>query len=255
MSTNLIGLKTLIRRELIRIVRIWPQTLVPPVITMTLYFLIFGTFIGSKIGVMQGVTYLEFILPGLIMMSVISNSYLNVVSSLFGSKFQRNIEEMIISPMSTFTILLGFISGGVFRGLIIGSLVTIVGLAFTNIAIFNLIVVIAVVCSTSVLFALGGVLNALYAKTFDDISIIPTFIITPLTYLGGVFYSIDLLPPFFRTLSLFNPILYIINTFRYGFIGVSDINVMYSLGVIALFIVIFFYSAYTLLDKGIGIKE
>ncbi len=250
-----IGLQTLFNREITRIMRIWPQTLLPPVITMSLYFMIFGTFIGSQIDNIQGVNYITFILPGLIMMSVVSNSYLNVVSSLFGCKFQNNIEEMLVSPLSTLTILLGFISGGLFRGLTVGLCVSIVGLLFTKVAIYNLAIVISVVVLTSLLFSLGGVINALYAKTFDDISIIPTFVITPLTYLGGVFYSIDLLPPIWKTISLFNPILYIINTFRYGFIGISDINITTALITIVGFIILLFYLCYILLDKGIGIKN
>lgn len=249
------GFLTLFKREINRILRIWPQTMLPPIITMSLYFMIFGNFIGSKIGTISGVSYMEFILPGLIMMSVLYNSYLNVVSSLFGAKFQNNIEEMLVSPLSTLTILLGFVSGGLFRGLTIGTLVSIVGLFFTNITIHNIFIIIAVVILTSLLFSLGGILNALFAKTFDDISIIPTFIITPLTYLGGVFYSIELLPPFWKTVSLFNPILYIINTFRYGFIGVSDINIYTSLVVIGFSIIIIFGIAYYLLNKGAGIKE
>ena len=250
-----IGFLTLLRREIIRIMRIWPQTLLPPIITMSLYFMIFGTFIGSKVGVIQGVSYISFIMPGLIMMSVLTNSYLNVVSSLFGSKFQKNIEEMIMSPLSTLTIMFGFLAGGMFRGLTIGFLVTIVSLFFTNIQIYNLFIVILVVILTSLLFATGGILNALYAKSFDDISIIPTFVITPLTYLGGVFYSIDSLPVFWQKVSLFNPILYIINTFRYGFIGISDINIFKAIIIIVFANILLFYLAYYLLNKGIGLKE
>lgn len=250
-----VGFITLLRREIIRIMRIWPQTLLPPIITMSLYFMIFGSFIGSKIGVIHGVSYISFIMPGLIMMSVLTNSYLNVVSSLFGSKFQKNIEEMIMSPLSTLTIMLGFLAGGMFRGLTIGFLVTIVSLFFTKIQIYNLFVVIIVVVLTSLLFATGGILNALYAKSFDDISIIPTFVITPLTYLGGVFYSIDSLPVFWQKVSLFNPILYIINTFRYGFIGISDINVVSAIFIIIFANIILFSLAYYLLSKGVGLKE
>ena len=217
--------------------------------------MIFGTFIGSKVGVIQGVSYISFIMPGLIMMSVLTNSYLNVVSSLFGSKFQKNIEEMIMSPLSTLTIMFGFLAGGMFRGLTIGFLVTIVSLFFTNIQIYNLFIVVLVVILTSLLFATGGILNALYAKSFDDISIIPTFVITPLTYLGGVFYSIDSLPVFWQKVSLFNPILYIINTFRYGFIGISDINIFKAIIIIVFANILLFYLAYYLLNKGIGLKE
>lgn len=250
-----IGFLTLLRREIIRIMRIWPQTLLPPIITMSLYFMIFGSFIGSKIGSVHGVSYMSFIMPGLIMMSVLTSSYLNVVSSLFGSKFQKNIEEMIISPLPTLTIMFGFIAGGMFRGLTIGFLVTIVSLFFTKIQIYNIFIVFLVVILTSLLFAIGGILNALYAKTFDDISIIPTFIITPLTYLGGVFYSIDSLPSFWQKVSLFNPILYIINTFRYGFIGITDIDITKAIIIIILSTILLFYIAYYLIKKGVGLKE
>lgn len=250
-----IGFKTLFRREVTRILRIWPQTLLPPVITISLYFMIFGAFIGSQVGDIKGVDYITFILPGLIMMSVISNSYLNVVSSLFGCKFQHNIEEMLVSPLSTFTILCGFISGGLFRGLCIGGVITVIGLFFTNVTIYNLAIVISVVVLTSLLFSLGGVINAVFAKTFDDISIIPTFVITPLTYLGGVFYSIDLLPSIWRQVSLFNPILYIVNAFRYGFLGITDINIILAFSMIIVFVFLFFCISYFLLQKGIGIKE
>ena len=250
-----IGFTTLFRREIIRIMRIWPQTLLPPVITMSLYFMIFGTFIGSQISDIQGVDYITFIFPGLIMMSVVSNSYLNVVSSLFGCKFQHNIEEMLVAPLSTLTLLLGFVSGGLFRGLTVGLFVSIVGLCFTNVSIYNVGMVLLVVFFTSLLFSLGGIINALFAKTFDDISIIPTFVITPLTYLGGVFYSIDLLPPFWQKVSLFNPVLYVINLFRYGFIGVSDIDVVTASICVILFIIGMFILCYQLLDRGVGIKN
>jgi len=255
MYNSHIGFLTLLRREIIRIIRIWPQTLLPPIITMSLYFMIFGSFIGSKIGTIQGVSYISFIMPGLIMMSVLTSSYLNVVSSLFGSKFQKNIEEMLISPLPTLTIMFGFIAGGMFRGLTIGFLVTIVSLFFTKIQIYNIFIVILVVVLTSLLFTIGGILNALYAKTFDDISIIPTFVITPLTYLGGVFYSIDSLPLFWQKVSLFNPILYIINTFRYGFIGITDIDITRSIIIILLSTILLFYFAYYLIKKGVGLKE
>ena len=255
MYNSRIGFLTLLRREIIRIMRIWPQTLLPPIITMSLYFMIFGSFIGSKIGNIHGVSYISFIMPGLIMMSVLTSSYLNVVSSLFGSKFQKNIEEMLISPLPTLTIMFGFIAGGMFRGLTIGFLVTIVSLFFTKIQIYNIFIVVLVVVLTSLLFAIGGILNALYAKTFDDISIIPTFIITPLTYLGGVFYSIDSLPSFWQKVSLFNPILYIINTFRYGFIGITDIDITKSIIIILLSTILLFYLAYYLIKKGVGLKE
>jgi ABC-2 type transport system permease protein len=220
-----IALSTIIRREIVRFMRIWVQTLIPPVITMTLYFVIFGKLIGSRIGEMGGFSYVEFVVPGLIMMSIITNSYGNVVSSFFNVKFQKSIEEILVSPTPNYIILFGYVFGGVIRGLLVGFIVTIVSMFFTDLSIHNLPVTICIVFLTSVVFALAGFLNALFAKGFDDISIIPTFVLTPLTYLGGVFYSIKLLPDFWQGVSQLNPILYMVNAFRYGILGASDINI------------------------------
>ncbi|WP_415887456.1 ABC transporter permease [Neptuniibacter sp. QD37_6] len=251
----LVAFWTIVRREIKRFMRIWAQTLLPPAITMTLYFIIFGNLIGSRIGEMGGFDYMEYIVPGLIMMSVITNSYSNVVSSFYSTKFQKNIEELLVSPVPNWVILSGFVLGGVARGLGVGLIVTILSLFFTDLQVQNLMVTIAIVFLTSVLFALGGFINAVFANSFDDISIIPTFVLTPLTYLGGVFYSIQLLPEFWQGVSQLNPILYMVNTFRYGILGVSDINVGFAFGMIILFIAGLFSYALYLLQNGKGIRS
>ena len=250
-----IAFSTIIRKEINRFTRIWAQTLLPPAITMTLYFVIFGNLIGSRIGEMGGFTYMQFIVPGLIMMSVITNSYSNVVSSFYGARFQRSIEELLVSPTPNWLILSGFVLGGVARGLTVGLIVTVLSLFFTDLQLHNLWITILVVFMTSVLFAIGGFINAMFARSFDDISIVPTFILTPLTYLGGVFYSISLLPEFWQGVSMLNPILYMVNTFRYGILGVSDIDVVYALSAVAVFIVALFSLALNLLNKGKGIRS
>jgi ABC-2 type transport system permease protein len=250
-----VAFKTIMIREVLRFSRIWIQTILPPVITTALYFVIFGTLIGSQIGDMDGVRYMDYIVPGLIMMAVITNSYANVVSSFYGSKFQHNIEEMLVSPTPNYVILLGFISGGVARGMAVGLAVTLVSLLFSNLQIHHLAVIISVVVLTSVLFALAGFINGIYANSFDDISIIPTFVLTPLTYLGGIFYSISMLPEFWQKASLINPILYMVNAFRYGFLGVSDINLLASYAIILGFVTGLFAFSLHLLNKGKGIRS
>lgn len=220
-----IAFRTILRKEIKRFTRIWVQTLLPPAITMALYFVIFGKLIGSRIGEMDGFSYIQFVAPGLIMMSVLTNSYSNVVSSFFSAKFQRSVEEILVSPTPNYIILLGYCMGGVARGLAVGVLVTLLSLVFTDLHIHSWLVTVAIVVLTSMLFSLAGFINAVYANSFDDISIIPTFVLTPLTYLGGVFYSIHLLPDFWQGVSQLNPILYMVNAFRYGMLGVSDINV------------------------------
>ena len=220
-----IAFRTILRKEIKRFTRIWVQTLLPPAITMALYFVIFGKLIGSRIGEMDGFSYIQFVAPGLIMMSVLTNSYSNVVSSFFSAKFQRSVEEILVSPTPNYIILLGYCMGGVARGLAVGVLVTLLSLVFTDLHIHSWAVTVAIVVLTSMLFSLAGFINAVYANSFDDISIIPTFVLTPLTYLGGVFYSIHLLPDFWQGVSQLNPILYMVNAFRYGMLGVSDINV------------------------------
>ncbi|MEI6898064.1 MAG: ABC transporter permease [Psychromonas sp.] len=253
-SNYMIAFKSILRKETNRFLRIWVQTLVPPVITMSLYFVIFGNLIGSRIGEMNGFDYMSFIVPGLIMMSVITNSYSNVASSFFSAKFQGNIEELLVAPVPNYVIIWGYVGGGVIRGLIVGFLVTCVSLFFVELHIFNVFILILSVLCTSILFSIGGLLNAVFAKSFDDISIIPTFVLTPLTYLGGVFYSINLLPDFWRTISHFNPVFYMINAFRYGFLGIADVSVLWSFMVIGAFIIALYGIVALLLKKGIGVR-
>ena len=255
LSLNWVALCTLIRKEFLRVIRIWIQTVVPPAITMTLYFIIFGSLIGRRIGEMDGYDYMQYIAPGLIMMSVITNSYGNVVSSFFGAKFGRHIEEMLVSPMSYGTIILGHVAGGVIRGLLVGGLVTLVALAFTRLTVVHPLITVSMVVLSSVVFSLAGFINAVFAKKFDDISIVPTFVLTPLTYLGGVFYSISLLPEVWQKVSLANPILYMVNAFRYGILGTSDIDVRYAYAIVLLFMVLLFAVSFALLKRGIGIRE
>lgn len=254
MNNQLTAFNTLLFKEIKRIVRIWPQTLLPPVITMTLYFVIFGQMIGSRVGEMGGVSYMRFIVPGLIMMSVITNSYSNVASSFFSTKFHGSIDEMLVSPISKHAILLGHVGGGVFRGLAIALIVSIVALFFTQLSISNLPIMLITIIGTSVLFSLGGFINGVFARSFDDISIVPSFILTPLTYLGGVFYSLENLSPFWQNLSLLNPIVYMVNAFRYGILGHSDVNVGYSLLAILIFCAVFYGVAYKILIDGKRIR-
>ena len=247
--------KTIVTREITRFMRIWPQTILPPAITMTLYFIIFGNLIGSRIGTMDGFSYMEFIVPGLIMMSVITSSYSNVVSSFFSMKFQHSIEEILIAPVPNYIILAGFVSGGVARGLLVGFIVSVISIIFTGLAINNYFITISVIVMTAILFSLAGMINAVFARNFDDISIIPTFVLTPLTYLGGVFYSIKLLPEFWQNVSLSNPILHMVNAFRYGVLGQSDINITYAFIIIFGFIIVLASCTLYLLKKGIGIRS
>ena len=250
-----VAFTTIVVREIRRFMRIWVQTLVPPAITMALYFVIFGNLIGSRIGEMGGHTYMQFVVPGLIMMSVMTNSYSNVVSSFFGAKFQHFIEEMLVSPVPNYVILAGYVIGGVVRGLAVGLLVTLLSLFFANLQVYNLFVTVSVVVMTSVLFSLLGMINAIYAKTFDDISIVPTFVLTPLIYLGGVFYSIDLLPSFWQGVSQINPVLYIVNAFRYGILGYTDINVHFAFAMIGLTSIIAAILCLHLLNSGKGLRN
>ena len=255
LALNYVALKTLIRKEIIRILRIWIQTLVPPVITMTLYFVIFGNLIGRRVGTMDGFDYMQYIAPGLIMMAVITNSYGNVVSSFFGAKFGRHLEEMLVAPMSNSTIILGHVAGGVMRGLFIGVIVTIIALFFTKLELQHPLITLSMVLLSSIVFSLAGFINAVFAKKFDDISLVPTFILTPLTYLGGVFYSISMLPEFWQKVSLANPILYMVNAFRYGILGTSDISIGRAYLLVTFFIVLLFSACMYLMNRGIGIRE
>lgn len=246
---------TLVAKEYHRIVRIWIQTILPPAITMTLYFIIFGSLIGSRIGQMDGYGYMQFIAPGLIMMSVITNSYGNVVSSFFGAKFGRHIEEMLVSPMPNYLILLGHVAGGVVRGLMVGGVVTVVALFFTRLEVQHPLIVLSTVILTAVVFSLGGFINAVFATKFDDISIVPTFILTPLTYLGGVFYSISLLPEFWQAVSKANPILYMVNAFRYGVLGASDVSIWNAYLIIFAAIALLYGFSLFLLNRGTGLRD
>lgn len=255
LSLNLVALQTIVRKEMGRVLRIWVQTIVPPAITMTLYFIIFGNLIGRRIGSMAGFDYMQYIAPGLIMMSVITNSYGNVVSSFFGAKFARHLEEMLVSPMSNATIVIGHVAGGVLRGLLVGILVTLIALAFTRLDVRHPLIMITVVLLSSTVFALAGFINAVFARKFDDISIVPTFVLTPLTYLGGVFYSISLLPEFWHRISLFNPILYMVNAFRYGILGESDISIGRAYLILVVFVVVLFSACLVLMRRGVGIRE
>jgi len=249
------ALKTVARKETVRILRIWIQTIVPPVITMTLYFVIFGNLIGRRIGEMGGFDYMQYMAPGLIMMSVISNSYGNVVSSFFGAKFQGHLQEMIVAPMQTWVIILGHVVGGVVRGLSVGVVVTIVALFFTRVEVQSPLIAISILVLTSIVFSLGGMINAIFATKFDDVSIIPTFVLGPLTYLGGVFYTTSLLPEFWAKVSAFNPILYMVNGFRYGVLGVSDIDIRMAFVVILVFLVLAFAACFYLISRGIGLRS
>jgi len=247
--------KTIVWKEVRRFLRIWVQTLVPPVITISLYFVIFGNLIGRRIGDMGGYSYMEFIVPGLIMMAVINNSYANVVSSFFSQKYQRSIEELLVSPVPNYVILSGFIIGGVSRGLAIGVIATFVSLFFSGLHMHNLFITMMVVMMSSIVFSLGGFINAIYANKFDDITIIPTFVLTPLIYLGGVFYSVELLPDFWRVVSQLNPIFYMVNAFRYGILGVSDVNVLYAFMMLVIFTVVLFLFSLFLLRRGKGMRH
>ncbi len=254
LSQQFIALKTIATKEYLRFIRIWVQTVLPPAITVGLYFIIFGQLIGSQIGDIDGFKYMDYIVPGLILMSVITNAYANVVSSFFSAKFHHSIEEMLVSPLPNYIILLGFVSGGLARGLIVGIVVTGISMFFSDFQIHSYLVTITVFILTSVLFALAGFINAAYARSFDDITIIPTFVLTPLTYLGGIFYSIKMLPEFWQTVSMVNPILYMINAFRYGLLGVSDIDLTTAFVIIIGFIVALFYFSLRLLRLGTGLK-
>ena len=250
-----VALQTILLKETLRFLRIWIQTILPPVITTALYFIIFGKLIGAQLGPVDGLSYTQYIAPGLIMMAVITNAYSNVVSSFFSAKFQRHIEEMLVSPLPNAIIVLGFVGGGVARGLAVGIVVAAVSLFFADLHWQHPLLILAVIVLTSVLFALAGLINGIFAKSFDDISIVPTFVLTPLIYLGGIFYSIRMLPPFWQDVSLLNPILYMINAFRFGILGVSDIDVRVAFAIILLFVVALFGYSLWLLRRGTGIRN
>lgn len=253
-SHSTVALKTLLSKEVMRFLRIWTQTLVPPAITMSLYFLIFGKFIGSQIRAIHGYAYIQYIVPGLVMMSIMTNAYANTASSFFLAKFNKSIEEMLVSPMSNLTILTGFSLGGALRGLMVGVIVLSISQVFTHVPIEHPLIVLCMALLSAMVFSLGGFINAIFAKRFDDISFIPTFVLTPLTYLGGVFYSLEQLPPHWRKISMFNPILNMVDSFRYGLLGVSDLDIYFGFSLVGIFFVVLFFWAYRLLQKGTGIK-
>lgn len=254
-SPILIGYYTMVRKDFIRIIRIWSQTLLPPVVTTSLYFVIFGKFIGSQVQSINGLSYMQFIVPGIVMMSLITSSYMNTVSTFYFSKWQRTIDEQLVSPMPMWTIIAGFVTGGVMRGMIVGTLVVVTSLFFTHLVIVNIGVILGAAILTSLLFSFAGLVNGIFAKSFDAISIVPTFVLTPLTYLGGVFYSVNQLPPFFKALTLANPILYMVNAFRYGFLGVTDVSVAVCFAVMGGLTVLFFLLTLFLFIRGAGLKK
>lgn len=254
-SPILVGYATMVRQDFMRILRIWSQTLLPPAITMALYFAIFGTFIGSQIDAVHGFSYIQFIVPGLIMMSIITSAYMNTVSTFYFAKWQRTIDEMLVSPMPSWVVIAGFVSGGLIRAFLVGIIVIIVSLFFMHLTIFSIGVLFLAAFLTALFFSFLGLINGIFAKSFDAISIVPTFVLTPLTYLGGVFYSIDQLPEFFRTISLANPILYMVNAFRYGFLGVSDVSLGVSFGVLSGLTVAAFILTIWLFKRGAGLKQ
>jgi ABC-2 type transport system permease protein len=251
---NWVGLSTIVRKETRRVVRIWLQTIVPPAITMTLYFIIFGRLVGSRIGQMDGHSYTTFIAPGLIMMAVITNSFANVVSSFFSSKLMLHLEEMLVAPLAHTTIVVGFVVGGIVRGLLVAALVVIVAMFFTDLHVVHPLITATTIVLTAVVFSLAGLFNAIFAKTFDDISIIPTFVLTPLTYLGGVFFSISLLPPFWQGVARINPILYMVNAFRYGMLGSSDISIGLAYLIMIGFAAVLFAAVLVMLHRGSGVR-
>ena len=249
------ALKRLAAKETNRYLRICVQTLVPPVITTSLYFVIFGNLIGGRIGEMGGFSYMEFIVPGLIMMSVITSSYSNVASSFFSQKFQKNIEELLVAPVPTQVIILGFVTGGLGRSIMVGALVTVISLFFVPLHVFSWPIILVTLLMTAVLFSLAGLLNGIFAKSFDDVSIVPTFVLQPLTYLGGVFYSISMLPPIWQAVSKVNPIVYMVSGFRFGFLGVTDVPVVWSLTILVLFIIVLYAICWYLIEKGVGLRS
>ncbi|MGN2253095.1 ABC transporter permease [Frateuria sp. GZRe12] len=255
-ATNLVALHTIVRREIVRIMRIWTQTLIPPAITMTLYFVIFGKLIGSRIGTIQGgYSYMQYIVPGLVMMSIITNSYGNISSSFFGAKFSRAVEEMLVSPMPNWVILLGYVTGAVTRGLVVGVLVLLIALFFTSLQVAHPLITFFSVLLGATIFSLAGFVNAVYAKKFDDIALVPTFVLTPLTYLGGVFYSVNMLGEPWQAISRANPILYMVNAFRFGVLGISDVNIGVAFVVMLGFVAALSIVALQLLKRGVGLRS
>ncbi|MDJ0863810.1 MAG: ABC transporter permease [Gammaproteobacteria bacterium] len=254
-KANYVAFKTILIKEVLRFMRIWLQTLLPAGISMGLYLLIFGNLIGSRMGDVQGIPYRDFIVPGIILMAVITNSYSNVVSSFYSTKYHRHVEEMLVSPVPSAIILWGYVAGGVARGLAVALVVTAVAMVLTDFKVGNVGLGLLVLLSTAILFSIAGLINALFGKSFDDISIVPTFVLTPLTYLGGVFFSIEMLPELWQQVSLFNPVLYMVNAFRFAMLGTSDVGLVRALVIIAIFILGLSLWALMLLKRGVGIKH
>jgi ABC-2 type transport system permease protein len=251
---SMVAFQTILYREMVRFMRIWPQTLFPPAITMSLYFLIFGKFIGAQIRPIEGYRYIQYIVPGLVLMSIMTNAYANTSTSFFLCKFSKSIEEMLVAPVSNLIILVGFMLGGALRGLLVGIIVLIISFIFTAVPLMHPFIILSIAFLSSLVFSLGGLINAIYAKRFDDISFVPTFILTPLTYLGGVFYSISQLSPFWRKVSIFNPVFNMVDTFRFGILGVSDLPVYYGFVVVSVLFIFLFLWAWALLAKGVGLR-
>lgn len=252
---TLIAFWTLFSKECYRFLRIWAQTLIPPVMTSSLYFLIFGNFIGNRIENINGFTLMEFMTPGLMMMSVISASYMNVSSSFYFAKFQRSIEELLVSPTSHHTVILGFILAGALRGMMTGLLIFGTANFFIDIQILHPLSFFFFLFLTSALFSLAGFVNAVFARKFDDISIVPTFILTPLSYLGGIFYSIHQISETWGIITRFNPIFYLINGLRYSILDLSDVSAQFSFSVLGALIFVLYMVCFQLLEKGVGLKS
>jgi ABC-2 type transport system permease protein len=250
-----VGFRTIVIREYGRILRIWGQTLLPPAVTTMLYFVIFGSVIGRRVGSMGGFDYRAYIAPGLIMMQIIQNSYGNVVSSFFGAKFGKHVEELLVSPLPNWIIVAGYVAGGLVRGLLVGLVVSLVSLVFAPLTVHHLPAIIAAALLTSSVFALCGFINALFARNFDQVNWIPVFVLTPLTYFGGVFYSVALLPPWAQKVSLVNPILHMVNAFRYGFLGTSDVHVEGAFVLMGVLAAGLFALAVMLLNRGVGTRD
>ena len=250
-----VALYTILRKEVVRFIRIWSQTLLPPAITATLYFMIFGKLIGSHLNNIHGFSYMEYIVPGLVMMSIMTNAYANTSTSFFGAKFSKSIEEMLVSSMPSYIILLGYMFGGMLRGIVVGIVVILVALLFVPVHIHSIRIVIVMTILAAMLFSLGGLINGIFAKRFDDVAFIPTFILTPLTYLGGVFFSITQLPASWQKIALLNPILNIVDTFRFGILGISDVNIYYGFGLICFLFITLFVWCLVLLQKGVGLRS
>jgi ABC-2 type transport system permease protein len=249
-----IAFKTILRKEVIRFMRIWTQTLLPPTISMTLYFLVFGKLIGSQIHNISGFSYMQYIVPGLVMMAMMLSAYTNTSSSFFGTKFSKSIEEILVAPVPNYVIMLGYTLGGTLRGLLVGIIVILISLFFTHLQIHHIWVVISMALLATMVFSLGGLINGIYAKKFDDVSFVPTFVLTPLTYLGGVFYSINQLPPVWRKFSCFNPVVNIVDAFRFGILGISDLNLYFAFTMIGLLFIGLTIWSLVLLQKGIGLR-